>query len=460
MFDVVIMGAGLCGLTTAYWLTQAGHRVLLLEGSNHVGGVIQSIEEAGFLLEAGPNTFQSSSQTLLELASRLGLSPVAASPLAQKRYLYLHQRLTPLPTNPIDFLTSPVLSGRGKLRLLQEPWRSRGKTDEETIAQWVRRRLGPEVLEHLVGPFISGVYAGDPEQLSLAAAFPQLAQWEQTSGSLFRGMLQARSAAKQSQSKRTPYQLMSFSDGMAALPQALAQALPPGCLRLETPVAALTPEAEGYRIQLQTGESLHARSVLLATPAGAAAALAPFLPQGAGLLREIPYVPLSVVHLGFSQKEITHPLDGFGFLIPRKAGIPTLGAIWASRLFPQRAPEGQVLFSCFLGGALQPEVREMSSEQVAQQVLEDLRTVFQQPHLAPTFSRVLHYPAAIPQYTLGHLARIQKLDALLKKTPGLFVTGNFLHGVSLQDCVKDAQQAASRVETYLHHSGSETLLKI
>lgn len=450
--DIAIIGAGLCGLTAAHTLAQSGRSLAVLEASDTPGGVIRSIREDGYLVEAGPTTFQSTGQALMDLCQALDLPPVAATPSAKKRYLFLKGRLTPLPMNPLQFITSPVLSWRGKIRLAQEPWiQPLAGIQEESVAAFVRRRLGPEVLENLVGPFLSGVYAGDPEALSVFATFPRLTEWEESAGSIVRGAIQARKQSKKAVSPKAPYALMSFEGGMAALPQRLAETLPPGNLRLSTRVQALEKTDKGFLLRLSSGESLEAQAVVMATPAQAAAHLIePLSSNLATQLRNIPYAPIAVVHFGFERQNIPHPLEGFGFLVPRTQKLPLLGSIWASSLFFDRAPAGQVLFSSFIGGALQPEVAQWTDEQIEKQVLVDLRQVFHSPSLATSYRRVFRYPDAIPQYQLGHNARLKAMaEALTQQLPGVFLTGNYLKGVSLNDCVLQGQQAAQAAEAYL-----------
>lgn len=455
--DAIIIGAGLSGLTTAYTLTQKGYNICLLEAGDAPGGLIRSIREEGFLTEAGPNTFPSSATALIRLCRSLDLSPVPASPLASNRYLYLNDALIRLPNTPIDFLSSPILPWRAKLRLLGEPFISRGK-GEETVADFVRRRLGQTVLENLVTPFLSGIYAGDPEQLSLPATFPKLSAWEHDAGSLLKGAFQAMGEARKKRKDegipRTPYALMSFDGGMQALPHALAQALPMGSLRTRTPVRAVTRDSAGFHVHLQTGEVLMSHAVVLATPAMTAAHLLEALsPRASAILSGIPYAPIAVVHLGVERQSVPHPLDGFGFLIPRTQHIPLLGSIWASRLFPDRAPEGMALFSCFIGGALFPEAAQWHADRLIEQVLKDLCRVFKQPALTAGFQKVHQYDNAIPQYTLGHRDRVSKLSNSLTEVPGLAVTGNYLTGVSLNDCVRHGEETAQAVERYLSEAG-------
>lgn len=452
-YDVIVIGAGICGLTAAYRLYQAGLSISVLEQGTSIGGKIQTVESEGFLIEQGPNTFISKGKAIAHLCEELGLQPHAAAPAAKKRYLYHQGRLSALPTNPLSFLSSPLLSFHGKLRLLQEPWIPPRKDGiEESVADFTRRRLGDEVLDRFMGPFLSGIYAGDPEALSLPAVFPRLAALEQEGGSLTGGAWRTwrKSRAVRDASPHVPYRVLSFEQGMVALPGALAQALPAGTIRTNVGIEQILVLEDGFQVHLSTGEAVRSRGLLLAAPADMAAdLLSPICPDAASTLRSISYVPLGVIHVGFKRSQIPHPLDGFGFLVPRKEEIPLLGGIWMSSLFPERAPEGQVLLTNMMGGALHPEIATWDEEQFLRQTCKDLCQVFKLPPsaLVPTFSQVIHHTKTIPQYTLGHRERMKQAEKLLhQRAPQLRLSGNYLDGVSLNDCINQANQAADALK--------------
>jgi oxygen-dependent protoporphyrinogen oxidase len=440
--DALVIGAGLSGLTAAYRLHQAKRQVVVLEAAAHVGGLIQTHCEAGFTYEAGPHTFPSTAGAILALCRELNLQPEPAQ-AAHKRYLYLHRQLTALPQKPWEIFTTPVLSPAGKLRLLQEPFISKTSTDDISVADFLTHRLGAELVAHLADPFISGIYAGDVKHLSLPAVFPQLWAWEQASGSLLRAL----PANKKPKQKRAKLQLLSFPGGLQTLTEALRQALPPHAVRARQKVTRLEKNESGYTVHLNSGETWRAAGVILTTPAFVSADLLKDLaPAASRALAEIPYNGLAVVHTGFHKEAIPHPLDGFGFLVPRKEKLPLLGSIWASSLFPDRAPGGKVLLSNFIGGAHHPEIPELPPEQIQQQVLDDLETVFKiAGRLEPLFSKVLRYPKAIPQYTLGHLKRIQAIESALQALPNLSLCGNYLHGVALNQCVQSGLDAVKNI---------------
>ncbi|MBY0405974.1 MAG: protoporphyrinogen oxidase [Cyanobacteria bacterium] len=491
--DCLIVGGGLCGLSAAYQLHKAGYSIRLIESSPQWGGVIRSHTIEGFQVEEGPNTFQSSAKELLALADELKLTPMKTHAVAKKRYLYLNQSLVGLPTHPLEFFSSPFLSPSGKWRLLQEWFQPcpepsddsketglKGKLSaetkpfppEETVASFITRRFGKEVLDNLMGPFLSGIYAGDPENLSIQATFPRLYQWEQAHGGILKGLLNnALFPPKHPQNlkiKKRPYGLYSFEKGMQAFPQAIGNSLPSEVTRLNAKVVRLYPtEEKTFEVLTETGEEFQATTLILATPAPQTAALLQNFgtleaqPFDTSPLKQVTYAPISVVHLGFPKANFPHTLDGFGCLVPRWAQLDVLGSIWTSSLFPNRCPQDQVLLTSFIGGALQPEVVTWPEDQLIETVVNNLQTVFGSKSptasqatdspLVPTFSKVFTWHQAIPQFTPGHLHRMDSLNQSLAGYPGLYLTGNYRQGVSLNDCVKQGQATAKTVSDFLKH---------
>jgi oxygen-dependent protoporphyrinogen oxidase len=444
--ETLIVGAGISGLSTAYHLHQEARSFLLLEASDRAGGLIQTEQKEGYTFEWGPNTFPSTAREMITLCENLNLPPRQTQGSNEKRYLYLNGKMTALPTKPWQAFSTPLLSLFGKLRLFQEPFKPKCQADDMSVAGFFSYRLGREMLDHLVDPFISGIYAGNVETLSLPAVFPKLWQWEQESGSLLKGG-QAAMLATRNQPKKSKMKLMSFEGGLQTLTDALANALPSDALKLNCPVSHIEKSASGYQVFLKSGERLESQNIVLAVPAFVAAQLLRTLaPEASRHLERIPYNGLSVAHLGFNTQQIQHPLDGFGCLIPRKEKIRLLGSIWASSLFPERAPVGKVLLSNFIGGAHYPEAIQQKASQIERQAVQDLQTVFGlKGSLEPAFSTVLFYKQAIPQYNMGHLQRITAIEGALKKQKGLHLAGNYLRGIALNECVKSGIQAAEQI---------------
>lgn len=451
--DVVIAGAGISGLACALWLQRRGARATLLEKSAVPGGAMTSARVDGYLVERGPNSALETTPLFAELFEAAGVQAekVNANTAASKRYILRGGRLIPLPMSPPAFLATPLFSLGAKLRLFREPFIARGE-GEETVAQFVRRRLGPEFLDYAINPFVAGVYAGDPERLSVPAAFPRLAELEKKYGSLIRGQIQgARERRRRAEKSKQSAPMFSFRDGMGTLPIAIAAKL--ADLRLGVTVDALERAADGYRVRARdaSGQSAEvaARCVVLAMPAHVTAPLVqPLAPDAADALAGIEYPPVAVVATAYRREPGMHPLDGFGFLIPAKENRRILGTLFSSTLFPGRAPEGRVLLTSFVGGMRQPELARQNEPDLVAMVADEQRELLGCP-AAPEFARVTLWPRAIPQYAPGHLQRMARLDEAERQLPGLYFCANYRGGISVGDCVKSAHAMAERVAGFL-----------
>jgi oxygen-dependent protoporphyrinogen oxidase len=465
-FDSIIIGAGISGLMAAHRLKKLGQNVLLLESSDKIGGVIQSHDADGFLIEAGPNSFRGSHE-ILDLVEELDLMGelVTGNPKAPA-FVYSGGLLHAVPMGPGALIKSKLISNSAKLRLLAEPFVkgpvANGKEEsEESIDSFIRRRLGNEVMEKLVAPFLSGVYAGDPTRLSVLACFPRLAEFEADAGSILRGGLKVMRAGnqKQEQPKRSlrPYRLCSFRDGLNTLPQRLREELGEQLLT-EARVTGIRQSSTGFELAVEhrnESRQFNGNRLIVTAPAYAAAKLLELVaPEVAGKLAEIPYASVASVPLAYRVEQVSQPLNGFGFLAPRGEGLRTLGSIWNSSLFTERAPEGWVLTTNFIGGATDPEAANLSDEELARIVHDDLSRVLGiegEPRRLP----IQRYERAIPQYVLGHAARVAKLEAALKNLSGLHLAGNYLHGVAIGDCIRQAEELALEIVNSINEGKSK-----
>ncbi len=441
--DLLVVGGGISGLATAWFAHQAGWTVQVLEAAPQAGGKIRSFHEAGYLVEGGPNSLLASDPSFDTLVAGLGLQAalIEANAAARRRYVLKDGRLQALPTSPLAFLRTPLFSPRGKLRLLAEPFIGKAR-HEESLAEFVTRRLGREFLDWAIDPFVSGVYAGDPQRLSVRAATPKVYALEAEHGSLLRGAL-ARMRERQRGLQTGPAgRMVSFRDGMQTLPAAIAAALGEA-LATNTPVEALRRDATRclWTASGPAGQ-WRARQVVLAVPAAAAARLLDG--AAAPALEAIPYPAVASVALGFRRDQVAHALDGFGFLIPGRVGLRTLGALFSSTLFPGRAPAGHVLITAFTGGRRHPELAELSDDALLEVVLGDLRGPLGLRG-APVFTRLTRWAQAIPQYELGHGQRLQQVQEQVARQPGLHLRANWLDGISVGDCVRNAARLVTEL---------------
>jgi oxygen-dependent protoporphyrinogen oxidase len=471
--SVVVIGAGISGLVAAYELKRRGVPVTVYEASAHAGGAIGTSLADGFLAEHGPNAFVSS-PSVEALITQLGLQPdvVEANPDANKRYVVRGGRLLPFPTTPPALLGTSLLSLRAKLRVLMEPLVRGGPRDaDESVASFVRRRLGPEVLEYAVNPFIAGIFTGDPERLSMAHAFPRVYELEREYGSLSKGLVKTlrrarRDAAEaRAQAQATPHRhpaaptggarLISFRDGMQVLTDTLADALG-NALKLATPVRLLHRGDARWIVESGPDGAVRARAVdavVLAAPAHSVAAmeLPATIRRDAIPIEQVAYPPVSSLTLGFRREDVAHPLDAFGVLVPAIEGRQILGISFTSSLFPERAPEGHVAVTVFVGGARQPELARLQTDALVRLVRTDLRDLLG-VRGEPVFTKHVYWSRGIPQYEVGYGRVKAAADETEAANAGLYLTGNYRHGVSVGDCIASGQQVADRVAAYLTRS--------
>ena len=448
---VVVVGGGISGLSAAWRLKQAGADATVLESEPRAGGKIRSELVDGFLVEHGPNGFLDSRKPVLDLVRDLRLDNqlVRANSQAEKRFIFTRGALRALPSGPLSLLATRVLTARGLLRLLWEPF-VKARTNyevEETVFDFAARRIGREAASVMVDAMVTGVYAGDSHQLSLRAAFPRMFELERTYGGLVKALIALMRARKANAGSAAgpSGKLTSFPEGLETLVLALTSRLD-GQVRTGSPARALHRRGEGWQVALDGEETIDCDAVVLAIPAGAMATLlAPHAPQAAELLRLIRYNPAAVVAFGYPPASLPRPLDGFGFLVPGQENRRVLGSVWCSALFPGRATKGRALIRNIIGGARHPELVELGDPELAEVVTTELSVLMGGRMPTAAFQRIVRWPEAIPQYTLGHLDRVAAIEAAVAPLPGLHLASNALYGVSLADCVGRAEKMPAMV---------------
>ncbi|MCB0616188.1 MAG: protoporphyrinogen oxidase [Lewinellaceae bacterium] len=446
---VAVIGAGISGLCTAYWLQKNGFEVQVFEQSAHAGGVIVSKQTDGFLLDLGPNSTLETSEVLSELVEELNLGSqkVYANEASSKRYIVKNGKLTPIPMSLLSFLKTPLFSWPAKLRLLQEPFRKPTLGDDISLADFVQHRLGREFLDYAINPFVAGVYAGDPRSLSTAAGFPKLYALEKNYGSLIRGaILGARERKKRKEVAKDRAKMFSFRNGMQTFTDALKERI--NTIEYHTTARRLQKKDGQFELEIEGTEgkkTLEFNQVVCCVPTFA---LAPLLtdidPQQAEPIAAVHYPSVAVVYTAFKEADIQRELDGFGFLIPEVEKRDILGSIWSSVLFPNRAPEGCVAFTSFVGGTRQPENARLPDDELEALVVRELRSLVGISG-GPVFVRIKKWERAIPQYKVGY-KKIQAIfDKLEAQHTGLYFAGNYRRGISVGDSVLSAHEAVEKI---------------
>ncbi len=448
MKSVAIIGAGITGLTAAFYLKRAGFSVMVFEGSDRAGGVIQTIRKDGFLAEFGPNTILETSPKIAQLVRDAGLEArkLNTDPKAEARFVVRYRRPIEMPGKPLGFFTTPLFTAKAKFAVLREPFiKQRRDGVEESIGQFVVRRFNQEFLDHAIDALVAGIYAGDPNKLSLPHAFPKLKALEDNYGSMIKGQIfGARDRKKSGEVAKDRAAKFSFDEGLQVLPDTLASHLGDS-LKLNTPVTKLTQTANGWRVTTANGDAEFDKVIYC----GTAYKLAQLNIETKTALdlsafAEINYPPVSAVVLGFRREDVTHPSSGFGMLIPKIEGFKILGTIFSSALFPNRAPAGHITLTSYIGGARYPELGLLPPEKLVETTLADLRILLGVKG-QPVFTHTKTWPHAIPQYNVGYGKCRDLLNQIESNTPNLFFAGHYRDGVSLGDSIVSGVNIAERV---------------
>ncbi len=469
MKKVVIIGAGISGLSTAYFLKVDSAEdldITIIEKKSTLGGNINTQKFDGYLVEGGPDSFLSEKPWAMALCKRIGLTEELLPTNAehQKTYIYSKKKLHPMPeglilmipTKVMPLAYSSLLSLRGKIRMGLELFIPRRRsTSDESFGHFVKRRLGREALNKIAEPFIAGVHGGDPDKMSIKASFPKFVQMEEEHGSLIKGMIKRMASFKKmSEGRRESDKdgvkirttmFMSLRGGMSTMVDTLLTKIKDVEIKTETTVTDIAISNNGYTISLEGEDSISADSVVICTPAYSASTIFRSLNRALHeKLLTIPYTSTSTISMSFKRSQIKNSIDGFGFVVPKSEGKRIIGSTWSSIKWEGRAPDDELLLRCFVGGALHEDLLEGTDEEVMTMVLEDLKSIMDIEG-EPVMRRMFRYKKAMPQYTIGHTERVEGIEHELHSYSGLFVTGSAYHGIGISDTVREAEDTAKKV---------------
>ena len=455
---ITVLGAGISGLVAAYWLDKDGFDVKILEAKCEAGGTMETSYEKGFLIDYGPNSGLETTPLIRHLVDEVGLSNemIYATKISNKRYILRDNKLHPLPMNPLSLIKSKLFSAKGKFRLLGEPFV--GKSDDgyyQSIAQFVSRRLGREFLDYAIDPFVSGVFAGDPNKLSVKSAFPKLYRLEEVYGGLVKGMIKgARERKKRAEESKQSAKMFSFINGMQSFPIAIARKLKDN-ISYECKVQSIERRTQSAEFKTSRWKIIYENSghtheiisdyVLSTVPVHSASKIFSSLDNDFTKHADnIFYPPVMVLYLGFDKKDIGIPLNGFGYLIPSKEKKNFLGAIWSSVIFPNRCDNDRAAFTLFIGGARSAHLFENDTQELIDKVLHEFKQIM---HIDadPIFLREKLWLKAIPQYNIGYIEHDNYFSKFEYDHPGIFLSGNYRGGISVGDCVKNSYEVFKKI---------------
>ncbi len=450
---IAVLGAGISGLTQAYLLNKEGYDVTVIEKKIAAGGSMESVKENGYLFDRGPNSGLETTPLIGQLVEELNLQDqlIYANKAGNKRYILKNNDLIPLPMKPQEFLKTKLFSSKAKARVFAEPFIGRSKDGYyQSISDFVIRRLGREFLDYAINPFVAGVYAGNPDNLSVKSAFPKLYGLEEKYGGLIVGTIKSIKERKQRAEKsKQSAKMFSFKDGMQIFPKTIANHLGEK-VKLDAEVTSIEKSGNGYVVNYASGEnvkSIKCDFVISTVPAYAASKLfKPFDEGVAKHLDEIFYPPVLVLYIAYNIKDIGRPLDGFGFLIPSKEKKLFLGAIWSSVIFPNRANEDTASFTLFVGGARSPEVINQDKEDLIRKVRNEFEPLMKITG-NPIYITSRFWSKAIPQYNLGYIEHENYFDEFEKKNSGIILSGNYRGGISVGDCIKNSEIIVNKIKS-------------
>ncbi|OLC58932.1 MAG: protoporphyrinogen oxidase [Candidatus Rokubacteria bacterium 13_1_40CM_4_67_11] len=456
---LVIVGGGIAGLTAAHRAVEISRErgtaleLTVLEARDRLGGTIETEHAGGFLVETGPDSFLSEKPWGLALCRRIGLESrlVGTDDRFRRVFVWFGKRLHPVPdgfqllapTRLTPFVTSSLFSWPGKLRMALDVILPRGGGGDESLGAFVRRRLGREALERIAQPLVAGIYTADPDELSLLATMPRFVELERRERSLIVGLWKASRKAPAASTSGARWSLfVSLAGGMGELIAALASRLPSDAVRLKHRVGGIERRGAHWRVTTEEAGAIDADAVIVATETHAASRLLRYVdPPLATMLEMIPYASSATVSLGYRRADVPHPLDGFGFVVPRAEHRDLLACTFSSVKYPGRAPERHILIRCFVGGALNAAALERSDDEIVERVRRELGEALGIT-AAPMLTRVARHPASMPQYAVGHLTTVETIERRLAAIPGLLLAGGGYRGVGIADCVRSGEAAA------------------
>lgn len=456
---IVVIGAGISGLATAHSLKKDGFNVTILESKKEAGGAMETIRENGFLIDFGPNSGLETTPLIRQLVDDVGLSDemIYANESSNKRYILRDNELHTLPTSPPAFIKTKLFSTKAKFRVMAEPFI--GKSEDgyyQSMAQFVKRRLGQEFLDYAIDPFVSGVFAGDPNRLSVKSAFPKLYRLEEVYGGLVKGMIKGtRERRKRAEQSKQSAKMFSFLNGMQTFPKTIADKMKENIfyecrvMSAERRVINSIHKQESWVISYEQNgvlKEIAADYILSTVPVHSASKIFSKLDQNFQNHSDaIYYPPVMVLYLGYNKKDIERNLDGFGFLIPSKEKKSFLGAIWSSTIFPNRCEDEKAAFTLFIGGARSPHLFDIGNEKLIEKVLSEFKQIMK-INSNPIFVKEKMWQKAIPQYNIGYVEHENYFDNFEKENPGIFISGNFRGGISVGDCVKNSELVFNKIK--------------